>query len=76
MIFMFNKLPSGKMMGTSDGAHPVSFSPRDLSATHDALYEIECIFGEKMAKTVWEALPQEFRMDYNWSKWKYMPKGK
>lgn len=68
---MFKKLDDGTQCGITDGAKPENYSEKDLSEVHDAFVTLASVFGESITNMLWYHLPNSFRMDYNWTKWKY-----
>lgn len=69
---MFKPVKNGQQMGVNDGGPPEEYSAKDLSEVHDALAGITAVFGEDTANRIWfDHIPHRFRMDYNWTNWKY-----
>jgi hypothetical protein len=68
--------PSQRGYGTSDGAAPSLYLKRELSRVADLLHiakklDGDRINGEELAKKIFNLLPQDLRLEFNYSKWSY-----
>lgn len=68
---LFNRRQNGQQTSSADSGPPETFSEKDLSAVHDSMCDLEDVIGPEAVRKVWDALPHDFKMDYNWSTWKY-----
>jgi hypothetical protein len=60
------------MPGTTDGASPEGYTNHDLSRVRDALDA--CSRVSLAARTaLWRSLSRNLRVQYNYSKWEYVP---
>jgi len=64
----------GQKMGMSDGDAPQNCTEEQLSRLADAFYcvqQADLLGGAHGAKSMWDALPRDVKMDYNYTSWTY-----
>ena len=61
----------GKGMGCWDQGPPIDFTPYELSRVYDMLFIAEVELGEEVQRRIWMALPNELKLEFNYSNWSY-----
>lgn len=67
------------MPGTTDGAPPEYYSDEQLSRVKDALdacSHVDTYCNATTRAAMWKVLPPALKIDFNYSKWDYVAKGK
>ncbi len=65
------------MPGTTDGAPPETFTAAQLSRVKDLLdaaAHVDTYCNARTQIVVWNALPIQLKVEFNYSKWDYVPK--
>ncbi len=61
----------GRPHGTTDGGPPTRHTEHELGRVYDLLYLAHRIGGPELSRKVFRALPDETKMEFNYSKWNY-----